>query len=571
MKIYLFLLIACLLSGCGGSNNTVSPPVLTTIITTIAPNEISTVVENTTATLTLQVEADGDFKTQWQLISGPATFFQSQTKNSLTFISPNVEKEQIISIKAVVTGAPQSSKEFTWTISIKNKPLTAIINKPEPNVFSSANLDKHLKLKKDALGIPLLTVKGIDYYYPVSIAAYSYDLYNSYYKTGSNAVLTKFITNATWLRDNCIYTQYGFCSFRAHFPITDYKLVNDWTSAMAQGQAISSLIAAYYITQDKSYEKVAYDALIAFLYPLKVKGLTADFNGVTWFEEYGSTQMPAHVLNGFIFSLSGIRSFVKAYDNDLAKKLFNTGVNSLINNIDLYDLNFTSRYDYSPLQQISSEKGTPPDGYHELHIFQLAWLFKITHIEKIQTFANKFLAEDMSGVNIVPKLYKPSVEIQNITASYSALPLKYGVNKLTDANWTWNKYWLADKFPVDLTLTLNKNILNTKILNQLVITSVSPKDFPNQFDLISVDNNGDESTLRSNITLANTNNIAFTHNVNGYNSYTVTFDLKQPITSNKLIIRINKATSNKVKIRELDIQYPREKLFKKIMAFYKYP
>lgn len=417
--------------------------------------------------------------------------------------------------------------------------------------------------------MPLFQQDGNDYYYSVSIAAYTYDLYNNYFKTNNDATLNKFLFNATWLRDNCIYTEFGFCSYRSFFPLKSYKLTTDWTSAMAQGQAISSLIAAHFITGDDSFAQVAYDAVSAYIYPISAKGLSSDFNDKLWYEEYGSEEMPARLLNGFLFSLSGVYDFIKAYDEEFSQTVFDIGVDSLKSNIGLFDFKFTSRYDYSPLNQLASTK-SGPDIYHELHIFQLGWLSSITEDEEIESYAHLFLKQDMGGIKSVYRLYQESKDILKIDASHTIEPINFGADKLTDANWTWNGYWSSNQLPVTLDLTVNDDILEAGLLENLVLTSVSKQYFPTSIDLYEIDKNGQENLLKSNITIADMNYDEYEHVVGGFKSYTVVLPINVTINHTQIRIIINSTESGSVLLRELDLHYPKNQLLHKILSYYPY-
>jgi hypothetical protein len=306
------------------------------------------------------------------------------------------------------------------------------------------------------------------------------------------------------------------------------------------------------------------------MYPINEKGLVSSFNGSRWYEEYGSEEMPAHVLNGFIFSLSGIVSFNKVYKDELSQKIFENGIDYLKHSISLYDFNFTSRYDYSPLNQLASTK-SGPDGYHELHIFQLGWLYKISGIDIIQEYTHLFLKQDMGGIKSVYRLYNESKDIKDIKASYSIEPINYGVDKLIDANWTWDKYWSSNRFPVDLSLALNDDVMDEGVIEKISISSVSKSDFPSSFNVYEILDNGNERLIKENISTSNMSHVDYEHDINGYSSYTVVFDLNIDVASKFILIRFNGADEGIIRLRELDFQYPKYSLLNKIINFYDYP
>jgi hypothetical protein len=399
------------------------------------------------------------------------------------FIAPNVNSNKKITFKVNIKNTQGYVGSLDGEINIENRIIEPQNIPPKPNVFSNTNIAKHDSKVLDPVGVPLYVKNGESYYYPVSVAQYAYDLYSHYNRFQTQETLDKFLVVAAWLRDNCVYTQYGFCSYRSDFSIDAYKLTTDWITAMGQGQAISSLIAAHYLTGDDSYAEVAYDAVSAFLYPISVKGMTADFDGVVWYEEYGSEEMPAHVLNGFLFALSGLHHFNQVYAESFSSYVFNTGVDSLAKNIKLYDFDFTTRYDYSPLQQLASTKGGP-DIYHEIHIYQLAWLYSVTGNTEIKAATHQFLKQDMGGIqSFYTALKQQSKEIKSVVASHSIDSVNYGTDKLSDANWTWFKYWSSHRPVVDMLVELNEDILQTGVLEKIVLTAVNKSDLPRSFDV----------------------------------------------------------------------------------------
>jgi len=559
------LLISC----GGGSSETSEPQTYAKIVT-----NSSSITESSLNKLSVTTNLDDIYTVTWSQESGPKTYFFVNADNTLSFIAPNVTEDAQIVFTANLSADGKSSLIAKAPLTITNTVVPRINEMPKPNVFASSNYTKHYIREFDSAGIPLLERENNEfYYYPVTIAAYGYDLYRALYdfhlsKGEENAEIQgKLIAVANWLRDNCVYTDYGFCSYRSYFKYDAYKLDTDWTTAMGQGQAISVLVAAHYLTGDESYGQVAHDALSAFLYPLEVKGLTADFEGDVWYEEYGSVEMPNHILNGFLFALSGIYDFTRNYHDELSVDIFNTGVTSLVNKIDKFDWHFTSRYSYGPLFQLASTlKG--PDAYHELHVYQLAWLYNLTREEKIKEYTAKFLAQDMAGLKMINKFYPGTTKILNVEASSTINSTNFGPDRLFDGYWSIRNYWSSYRFPVDLTISLADNFVDAGVLNKLVLTSTTPEDFPTSFTLLEVLDSGEERVLKENITKENTEHIEYFHEVDVHKSYTVTFTLDIPTTSNTLKLIIYGTNEGLVRLRELDIQYPREALLEKTIDVY---
>lgn len=84
--------------------------------------------------------------------------------------------------------------------------------------------------------------------------------------------------------------------------LLDIVIQSPWSSAMAQGQAISVLLRAYQFTGKETYLESARIAMNAFYIPLKDGGLkTSIKGGLLFFDEYPANP-PTRVLNGFIFA-----------------------------------------------------------------------------------------------------------------------------------------------------------------------------------------------------------------------------------------------------------------------------
>jgi heparosan-N-sulfate-glucuronate 5-epimerase len=130
-----------------------------------------------------------------------------------------------------------------------------------------------------------------------------------------------------------------------------------WFSAMAQGQAMSLLVRAYYITGHTTFLQVARRALWPFSVPVP-KGVLGSLDG-PWFEEYPSAH-PLHVLNGFMFSLLGLYDL--APYSRKAAHLYWAGRRSLLTALPRFDAPGISRYDLAVLASQT---------YNHVHVVEL--------------------------------------------------------------------------------------------------------------------------------------------------------------------------------------------------------
>ncbi|KAM9860810.1 D-glucuronyl C5-epimerase B [Aulostomus maculatus] len=152
-----------------------------------------------------------------------------------------------------------------------------------------------------------------------------------------------------------------------------------WYSAMAQGQAMSTLVRAYLLTRDQVYLSAALKATGPYKLPSAQHGVKAVFmNRYDWYEEY-PTSPSSFVLNGFIYSLVGLYDLTETAGEKLgweASQLYSRGMESLKAMLPLYDTGSGSIYDLRHFIL-----GTAPNlarwDYHTTHINQLQLLASI--------------------------------------------------------------------------------------------------------------------------------------------------------------------------------------------------
>ncbi|XP_053319567.1 D-glucuronyl C5-epimerase [Spea bombifrons] len=152
-----------------------------------------------------------------------------------------------------------------------------------------------------------------------------------------------------------------------------------WYSAMAQGQAISTLVRAYLLTKEQKYLDSALRATAPFKLPSEKHGVKAVFmNKYDWYEEYPTTPS-SFVLNGFIYSLIGLYDLKETAGEKLgkeARQLFEKGMESLRAMLPLYDTGSGSIYDLRHFML-----GIAPNlarwDYHTTHINQIQLLSSV--------------------------------------------------------------------------------------------------------------------------------------------------------------------------------------------------
>lgn len=241
-------------------------------------------------------------------------------------------------------------------------------------------------MQLDSDGIPKVKHGGEFFYNPVTVSQYGLTVYGRY--INGKDTLENFIKVA----DKLIEMQDSDGAFRYPFAfkyyLTDKYMESGWVSGMAQGQAISVLTRAYYMTSDMKYLESAKRSLDFLITPINqggtmgtLKDLAPLLEDYIIFEEY-IAEPNSYTLNGFMFTLIGLYDYTQIdnakYDDSIkmAKEYFFKGLNTLkkilplydIGGITTYDLGYIT-YDKKPLVNIS---------YHAVHIQLLHGLYSIT-------------------------------------------------------------------------------------------------------------------------------------------------------------------------------------------------
>jgi heparosan-N-sulfate-glucuronate 5-epimerase len=229
----------------------------------------------------------------------------------------------------------------------------------------------------DASGIPLLDYHGKIglQYNPIAIAQYGLGNFNLFQQSGDPVRRKRFLLVADWLCSHLEVNSHGIAVWNHHFN-WEYRaeLKAPWYSALAQGQGISLLVRAHKNSGEARYLEAARSALAAFSHPASAGGVTfVDERGDLWFEEYIVTP-PTHILNGFIWALWGVYDYWLATKDASAKDLFSRATQTLLHNLERYDLGFWSLYEQSGTRLPMVASGF----YHQLHIVQLRIMHRLT-------------------------------------------------------------------------------------------------------------------------------------------------------------------------------------------------
>lgn len=244
--------------------------------------------------------------------------------------------------------------------------------------------------ESDSNGVPKLNYRGDIglQYNPIAIAQWGLGNYNLWSEKKEDKYYNNFIASANWLVENAKPNKKNIYVWNHYFNWT-YKetLLNPWYSGLAQGQGLSVLCRAYNISKNEKYLKCAEKIYKSFLFKIKDGGIThKDRNQNIWIEEYIMKKSPTHILNGFIWGLWGVYDYWLLTKNIEVKKLFNEYVNTLLININKYDIGYWSLYEISDLKI----KMRASIFYHKLHIVQLRVLYNMTGEKKFNHLSNKW-------------------------------------------------------------------------------------------------------------------------------------------------------------------------------------
>ncbi|KAI6194073.1 Heparosan-N-sulfate-glucuronate 5-epimerase [Aphelenchoides besseyi] len=226
-------------------------------------------------------------------------------------------------------------------------------------------------------------------------------------KQQTHAHKEQFMTSADWFVEN--QNQNGGWSVPVVRKWSEkVQLKAGWISAMGQGHAISVLVRAFNITNDRRYLNAAMNALTPFETESIDGGVRTHLFGYAWYEEYAAnahlncmliccfrypTSPSSLVLNGFMYSLIGLYDLSQVHlkESEKAKHLFNTGIESLKVLLPLYDTGSGSIYDLKHVTMKSPPNLARGD-YHDTHIYLLRLFHVITGHKMFKDFSDRWFA-----------------------------------------------------------------------------------------------------------------------------------------------------------------------------------
>lgn len=248
-------------------------------------------------------------------------------------------------------------------------------------------------------GIPLVLYPRIGYRKnPVTADQYGLWAYGAYLRDHDAAARGIVLHIANWL----------LMSQRRHrwfydfdFVLHGLPLAKPWSSAMAQGQAMSLLERAYRLTGKKEYRSAALRALPPLQARVVEGGLSRCFFANCsrrFLEEYPTTP-PSYVLNGFMYTLIGLYDLASIAPNSKALSMYAAGRRTLEAALPKYDIHGLASYDLTHLTMAGHEPAIASADYQAIHVYLLRALDSLKPNRRFRYYAARWEA----NMNAAPR------------------------------------------------------------------------------------------------------------------------------------------------------------------------
>lgn len=214
---------------------------------------------------------------------------------------------------------------------------------------------------------------------PTAVAEHAIIQYENFLRTKEQKYRDEFKKNADWLLNNATSVDNNKSCFYYLYNTPEEKA--PWGSGIAQGIGISALVRAAQTFEEPRFLQEAERAFGMLDTPVQEGGFRFEEGGFgLWYEE---DNHQGHILNGHIYALLGVYDLYRATQNELYKERFMAGVQTIKNNISLFDLGFNTKYRSDSLYPANAP-------YHSIHITLFQILHKITADDFFLDRANRF-------------------------------------------------------------------------------------------------------------------------------------------------------------------------------------
>ncbi|MCB0278499.1 MAG: hypothetical protein KDD94_03305 [Calditrichaeota bacterium] len=263
----------------------------------------------------------------------------------------------------------------------------------------SAGKKQRLINEFDQDGIPLnksyIDVEGgKNHYYPITIGQLGIAVHRTYMRTKSETDKNRFLKFADWFMQHK-KSHDNYCYWLTDVAKPEYQIFRPWKSAFSQSRAISILLRAYDITNERIYLDTIDSALNLFYIPYDQDGIMVQTKSGFFYEEYPANE-PTMVLDGHMFILFAFIELIKQekklpeHINKKTQDLFQKGIEALRETLPDFDLGFWLRFNLCKM------KGYPEIdpctiGYFRLIINQLRCITRFEEDHKLTNYYLSFL------------------------------------------------------------------------------------------------------------------------------------------------------------------------------------
>lgn len=253
----------------------------------------------------------------------------------------------------------------------------------------------------DGNGLVMMrSAEGIKYN-PVMLAQCGLSAYGKWLKTNERidlSIATAYADKLIELQDQRGAFPYDYTH---QFYVTKEVSQPGWTSAMAQGQAMSLFVRVFDATGDRKYVESGRLALHYLLTPIDKGGvrttmadLDPSLKNYVFFEEHVTKTKDNYILNGYMFALLGLYDWSKLHtenneDQNTANNFFKEGMQTLEKILPYYDADGLSVYDLTHYTH-NNNKLYVTASYTGVHVYLLHALHSITDSSTVKKYEDKW-------------------------------------------------------------------------------------------------------------------------------------------------------------------------------------
>lgn len=234
------------------------------------------------------------------------------------------------------------------------------------------------KVLVDSNGVPFSYYAELDgitpgyQYNPTIVSNYAIEYYKLIQLNNDSSTIVKFLNCINSLAENISYKN-NYALYEFHWQQPWYPLVRTpYTSGMSSGRAIEAFTYAYRLTKDEKYLLLAGSLLRGFYQRIEDGGFTYKWESGWWYEEIADTFLHTpRILDGHIFTITGVHQYWLSTKNDSAAFIFDKGIEALRYKLPSYDDGKGWSF-YDGYKNPSTEK------YHSIITAQMKQLWEIT-------------------------------------------------------------------------------------------------------------------------------------------------------------------------------------------------